>query len=433
MSSTVVDDLNIAASWIPRMTGTISMVGSMAIICSLWHRENRLDLPNFRFLFAMSIVDIFNSLSLTVSSAAIPRGDFYGAIGNNATCAVQGFFNQFGTAVPYYNASLCLYAFLTIRKNYTAEKFATTIEPYCHSIALLLPLMSAMLVLSLDLFHGGNEMGGGPWCWIYVNDLHGLDDKSSIRNMTILILMFAAIPVGMSSLMVYYTMWSVYQYVSNQNSQLRRQNMLGRAHVPMIVNQQKMQTARQALLYSLAFIVTFFFITLYQILILVGMKEREHLLCFSVLRALQSIFLPLQGFWNFVIHFPPLITCTKRRNPTVSTLRAFQMALFGNNDRYRRQRRFSTTSAANDSFPLPVIQERLNDIPSRLDRHLPAVLVNCVTGEDFSVSALTDPTMVDKHTFQSTLSFPEDSTDSHEMVNMLKTSYTRNKNGSTRD
>ena len=151
MSDSVSETIKKVAVWIPRGTGTISALGSLAIICSLWSRNNSLSVPNFRFLFVLSIVDVINSLSLAVSSAAIPKGEYYGAIGNNATCSLQGFMVQFGTAVPYYNASICLFSYLTIIHKRTPENFSETFEPYCHALGILFPLLTAFVVL-IDLW-----------------------------------------------------------------------------------------------------------------------------------------------------------------------------------------------------------------------------------------------------------------------------------------
>ena len=382
MSTSSLVEMQIVALWIPRISGTISIIGSLAIICSLWRKDDRLALSNFRFLFAMSVVDILSSLSLAVSSAALPRGDFYGAIGNKVTCATQGFLLQFGTAVPYYNASLCLFAYYSIRFNYTPQKFARTIEPYCHAFSLLFPLLTAIAILSLGLFNGGNESGGGHWCWIYVNEQHDME-YSNAKYATALLWIFAGIPVGIISLVVYYCMWCVYRYVSRQNSHVRRQNLLGR--LPTTMNMHKIQTARQALLFSSAFIVTFLFIGLENIFIAAGRDEVRHPTLFAVLRILQSTFYPLQGFWNFIIHFLPIIASIKRRNPTIGMLRAFQIALFNVNETNTRQR---NDSLPNGMFPLPVINEneQKDDLLSS-----PLAVVDCVKSE-ISISVLSEPT-----------------------------------------
>jgi hypothetical protein len=275
-----------------------------------------------------------------------------------------------------------LFAYYTIRFNYTSQKFARTIEPYCHAFALLFPLLTAISILSLGLFNGGNETGGGHWCWIYVNEQHDMD-YSTAKYATALVWIFAGIPVGIISLVVYYCMWCVYRYVSRQNRLVRRQNLLGR--LPTTMNIHKIQTARQALLFSLAFTATFLFLDLQYMFSAAGMDEVRYPTLFAVLGILQSIFYPLQGFWNFIIYFMPITASIKRRNPTINTLRAFQIALFNGNETNTRQRNDSLPS---NVFPLPVIHENEKKDDLLLS---PLAVVDCVKSE-ISISVLSEPT-----------------------------------------
>ena len=326
---------------------------------------------------------MINSISLALSSLPIPKGDYHGAMGNNVTCSMQGFFVQLGTAVPYYNASICLFAYMTILHKYTTEQFSLTIEPYCHALAILFPLLTAFVVLALNGFHGGNEYGGGHWCWIYINPSHdSYEDSISSRYATALAWLFAGVPVGLVSLAVFFFMGRVYMHVRMHNRMVRRDNALGR--VTSTMNIQTAQTARQALFYSMAFVVSFFPIDLDHILTLAGLREDRHPLLHPILRVFQSTFFPLQGFWNFIIYFNPIILGMKRRYPDISSLRAFQLALTSD-----RQTRPQTNTHSATSFPLPVIHEMADRSKSPLDLQL----VDCVNEGAFSISNLSDPTM----------------------------------------
>ena len=300
------------------------MIGSAGIVCSILNRRECLSHPNYRFLFVMSIIDIINSINLSVSSAAIPRGQYYGAIGNNMTCSTQGFLIQFGLAVPFYNASLSIFALLTICYNYRSEEFARVIEPVCHAVSLLFPLLTAIVLLALGLFHGGNKDGGGHWCWIYINESHQDMDKSREQMFSILLVMFAGIPVFALSLFVYYCMGSIYHHVRKQHANNRRHSFLGRGSNHLVA--QRLSAARQALLYSGSFFFTHIFSHLSNMLQLAKIDEESN--TYTSLLVLQSIFFPLQGLWNFFIYTSPIVADLNRHYPEMKMATAFRLAVF---------------------------------------------------------------------------------------------------------
>ena len=82
-----------------------------------------------RLLLPMSIFDIVNSLALGASTMPIPRGSpcTYEAIGNQTTCAIQGFMMKIGLCSPMYHAMLCRYYYCVLERNmndrcYTGKK-----------------------------------------------------------------------------------------------------------------------------------------------------------------------------------------------------------------------------------------------------------------------------------------------------------------------
>jgi hypothetical protein len=125
-----------ALAWIPRITGSLSLLGSIYIVQDVLHRQvcNRgapvltrgaanQPRPVYDSLMgAMAGFDIIYSICWILSSAPIWKYDqyggplgVYGAIGNYATCKAQGFFFQLGAGASlFYNVTLSVYYLLVI-------------------------------------------------------------------------------------------------------------------------------------------------------------------------------------------------------------------------------------------------------------------------------------------------------------------------------
>lgn len=85
------------AIW-PIPTGLVSLISSGAIIRMILRSELRseekFNNPSKRIMFAISFYDIFQSLASAMSALPAPLNMRWGAIGNDSSCAVQGFLFQ---------------------------------------------------------------------------------------------------------------------------------------------------------------------------------------------------------------------------------------------------------------------------------------------------------------------------------------------------
>ena len=87
------------AIYIPLLTGSLSVLGSGAILYSIWARRDvKLKDPQHRILGAMSFFDVLYSLNKALVFLTYPSGLGVPTFGNVATCSLQGFFTQFGYA-----------------------------------------------------------------------------------------------------------------------------------------------------------------------------------------------------------------------------------------------------------------------------------------------------------------------------------------------
>ena len=98
----------ITLAWISRCSASLSVIGSALIIFMILRRRKiRLALIHNQLIMCMSFIDILSSVFLGIGPAVAPRegsGNNSIAIGNDGTCAAQGFFITLGFAVPSYNA-----------------------------------------------------------------------------------------------------------------------------------------------------------------------------------------------------------------------------------------------------------------------------------------------------------------------------------------
>jgi hypothetical protein len=92
----------------PMVTGSISTVASATIIVSIFRSNVKLSTIYRRFIFAISVFDVLQSISQGLSTIPMPADDVYwGSSGNAVTCGLQGFTTVLGVnGVSWYNLSL---------------------------------------------------------------------------------------------------------------------------------------------------------------------------------------------------------------------------------------------------------------------------------------------------------------------------------------
>jgi len=144
-------------------SGLLSMSGSSLIIYHILRGgRNRISKIRNRLVLGMSMVDILYSAAFGLSIIPSPQETSCSiGMGNLSTCTVQGFFMQFGMAVPAYNAMISIYFLMTIRYNVGQEIMARRYEPFMHAYALIPPLITAIIGATNKLFF--NEIAP---CWV---------------------------------------------------------------------------------------------------------------------------------------------------------------------------------------------------------------------------------------------------------------------------
>lgn len=118
-------------------SGSVSLVASTCIVVIILRSSLGLATPYRRIIFALSLSDVWQSLSIATGPFAVPRDTAQSVLGFGAgtrhTCEMNGFAMVFGVvAVPMYTCLLCYYYYCKLTKNMTDATFLCQVEAKAH-------------------------------------------------------------------------------------------------------------------------------------------------------------------------------------------------------------------------------------------------------------------------------------------------------------
>lgn len=319
-----------------------------------------------RIIVAMSTFDVLNSMALGLSIIPTPRYATSCSIGmgNRTTCTIQGFFFNLGFAVPSYNAMLCIYFVLMVRYRVSEATIARQIEPFMHTFAVGIPLITGIVAVIQGLFFSetsycwtgdicqslgncpdGNIYGKGMWM-VYI-------------AMSLYVIVWATIAVCMIG---------TYLAVQKPSKAMARRNSLSNTVCavdsttrPTGVRMRWLRStarglggsrspdrgrdiAKQAYLYVAACGATYIWAWVSMVYIfIVGDPDELPIIC----RYLVSIFLPLQGFLNFFAFTRPKVVTIQRANRNISFGAALKKVIFASDSRTPEQRHRTAATRRN--------------------------------------------------------------------------------------
>jgi hypothetical protein len=352
---------------VPAFTGSLSILGSSCIIWMLL-AENRKKLKSvkYRFLFALCLSDIINSLWFVFYSLPIPKGTpgVWGAMGNYASCNAQGFFIQFGIIGSFYNGALALYFYMSLCHSMKDEQIAKRYEKWIHTGFLVWALGTATAAWQQDLY---SYSGAG--CWIAPEPLrcHRRDDVDCIRgeNAYIYGWLYMGGPLILCCMYITYTMWMIYKKVK-EISLLADKWSIGMAGASTLSTRSRMEVTQssdrnindeslqieatsgndnqgssryakrtkeaawQAFLYVIAYAVTHQWAFVVTNIELAGGTNPFYLIL------LQVFFWPLQGFANVFIFLRPRIKSIQKSSPGMYYFTAAYHSVFHYDEVHRR-------------------------------------------------------------------------------------------------
>jgi hypothetical protein len=330
-------------------TGGVSALSSSLIIYVILRSPTKLSSIYHRLMFGMSVADIMGSIAMGLTSIPFPK-DFPVEgwnkklrglmLGNIHTCNAQGFFFTFGVLVMFvYNGALCVYYACAIALRMKEERIRKRVEPFLHALPIAIGLGVAVPSLFLELY---NPSQHDPWCTSYpypsnctsgfgqaepeTECIRGVDSQKSatVFLMTGIGTLFVVILVSLVLVL-----WRVYSTERELRKMYRKLLEKTSGHHPkypkvalafdgtrdastvavtdIIKSQNNTKVVfYQALAYILAFVLTLIF----PILNLTGSKNLPLLL--------KLIFMPLQGFFNFIIFIGHKVYNYRRVNKEAS-------------------------------------------------------------------------------------------------------------------
>lgn len=230
-------------------------------------------------------------------------------IGNKASCNAQGFFFIFGvTCMFLYNYSLCIYYALAIAFKVKERKIKKYAEPFFHVVPLAYSLTCAIYPIFVNAY---NPTGYEAWCTVYGGNL----DSLSRSYLEFSVLVFTTFVLASVLLCFTLIIWRVEKTERALSS------------LPVLTNGQRMdqkilsshQNTKVVLVQSSAYMIAYICTLLWPVLhFFTGGR--------TILR-LQIIFLPLQGFFNFLIFVSHKIHKHREARPEISRLKIF-LSLF---------------------------------------------------------------------------------------------------------
>jgi len=304
-------------------SGFLSVIGSLVIIyIILSGGQTKLCRVHNRLLLGISVIDVLNSIALSLSIIPSPRLDdcSYGK-GNQSSCTVQGFFLTLGLAVPGYTMMLSMYYLATIAYNTSEETIAQKYEPFMHAYAVLPALCGASIGAAKTYFFSQTGQ-----CWIEDPCLSsGKCVGTDIYGDGRWLLVAAMVWTLFNNFAVGYCMIAIYRKVRGRATTMRKYVFRNTHNRPNRIEMAVDESARQALLYISAYILTYMWPGISCVLTQISDKEQIR----PVIYILTAIFYPLQGFWNCIAYIRPRFVKHRREQENLSFFSTLSIIIFG--------------------------------------------------------------------------------------------------------
>ncbi len=297
---------------IPTITGTVSALSSLAIICFILSTRN--NTIYHRIMFFMSLSDIMASVAIALTTLPMPKDVIYPyaglSYGTVKTCEAQGFLYLTGSSlVICMNAGLCVYYLCILVLNMREIVFRKCIEPLLYIFSFTgCIVLAAHLLLKEDFL---NPTISDPFCGpsAYPEGCNKQDtphcrggDNSSVGK-DFYILFMTVCSTGFVILVI--TMGSIF-YTFAKRERTKRVSFLrseGVAREDRHRIEREWESAQrnrriisvQILMYIAAFVITW----IMAVVTLLSEKTRIQ----QWAQILRMIFQPLQGFFNMFIFF----------------------------------------------------------------------------------------------------------------------------------
>jgi len=341
------DDLYIPVVILGSISSFLSLAGSS---CLIYMSRRKLDKVMHRLVFGLSVADWFSSAACFIMPFLLPSFlGLPGASGNFASCsAVAFFFHGFILVSAFYNLFLSLYFVLIVVKNWKERPSKISpVEALAHAVAILVSISIMGVAVATDSFNPSplvsNLCTFSTWPWTCDKDESLECERSSAKTVRALLIARETVTCVVSALsflgtfLVWYTVRrtfqrsSSYQFASDRSS-------------PGSSDKRLHDVKIQSILYSLAYLNTFFWPTFGIVYAFIRppqeIIESKDNTGFYILQLFYWALCPLQGFFNFFIYTRLKVKRWRKAEPERSRLSIY-VEIVKNNENPPQQR--STT------------------------------------------------------------------------------------------
>lgn len=372
----------------PSIAGFLSSCASITLIVSILQSNQKLSTVYRRLIFVLSVFDIIQSIPQFLSSLPIPAGTIWGAIGNDTTCALQGFFIVIGTCgAVLYSLSLTIYFLLVVKFDMSEAKIKKFAEPFLHVV----PIVYSFTV-SAYVYATNNYNPSGSICYI-ASKASNCGDASDIQcqsqgSIGLLLWIGGGFPIVLAfvgNCTILAVIWWKYRSQSRKNQAYARsfeQSSTPRSELqsdeeeqteplgkccpfcpikqflaftnknttstsgvlaaylsrPSRTSVRRMEEmSKRAAAYVAAFLLSFVFCFAYRLV-----AEYGNVFSFT-LYLMSRIFYPFQGFFNVLVYTYPHVMTYRRNHTECNWFQAFWNVIRtgGDNDQLRVRGRAS--------------------------------------------------------------------------------------------
>ena len=325
-------------------TASISFIASLVVAVSLLvgGAGGLRNGPYKRIIFAISVADMMQSLSLIVGPFAPPTSSSRfapWAMGNQATCTFAGFLFSFGGCLFMMNTALLSFYYLCkIKRSMSDETFNTKYEWKINSFIIIISLAVNLAGVGLRTINtglNGTQCLNGAAFPTGCRLIPGLEceEPLSIHAAEISTVIFAFICASFLGILA--SMGSMVWHVLVRNEIFKTMSGTPRTSSQDTPNTEIQadnlrrlyfkEITTQALLYAGAFFLCYGPFAIASVLFNFGVSMSSTVQ--SIFGFTFAIFYPLNGLFTILIYTRPEVGNLKRSHPDYSWLRALAMVL----------------------------------------------------------------------------------------------------------
>lgn len=307
---------------ISAVSALLSMIGSAWILLEILVDKKKRKKVYHRILFALSLFDFMASTCFFLTPLVIINGEWLGY--TSTSCEIAGFFTYWSSlCIPMYNTALATYFYLSVKGGWQEDRIHKRFERHAHFVIPLFGLVLAIAAFPLDMYNLYNN-----FCFAVL----GPDRGTFTLNYFFLGLFWALVLFcGLLTCVLMFLLYRHVRGILRQSSQYNFSTPKSEEERDFTPQDERLLTRvrNMALLYTIPFTTTWVCSVILMIIQQEGFNNRMYVspLTGYFISIWIALFLPLQGFFNWIIYMIPRFQRIKKENSSeqffVVVLRVF--------------------------------------------------------------------------------------------------------------